>query len=297
MRLGFEMGSSACPACAFSYEIDSFVWLLSAGAGSSPRRATYFLCFAKESRQRKATPSERVPALRSGQPAVLAAGGVRANSLRSDSARPLSAHRCAPRRARPGGSPGGPSLRSACHAGLRCARPGIAFALALALVLSHRGRRWKPGAVVLNTLLHSLSHRDSAGARAPCAERSEGPPSRPSAAKARLPSRAQRRPARTFPLPGRRGAQRAADEGRALSERSAAQRVRPDPAAREHRRAVRRSRTAPVGSPFFASFLWRSKERRSPAGARPGSRTPQETLSRTLGRPAHPSVSRKESIP
>jgi len=31
-------------------------WLDALSAGSSPRRATYFLCFAKESRQRKATP-------------------------------------------------------------------------------------------------------------------------------------------------------------------------------------------------------------------------------------------------
>ncbi len=268
------MGSSACPACAGRYGIGSGAWLLSAGAGSSPRRATYFLCFAKESRQRKATPSERVPALRSGQPAVLAAGGVRANSLRSDSARPLSAHRCAPRRARPGGSPGGPLLRSACQAGHRVARPGIA--LVRALIFSRRVRESQPGAVVPNTLPHSLSRRYSAEVRSPRAKRSEGPPRRPSAAKARSPCRAQRRPARTFPLPGRRGAQRAADEGRALSERSAAQRVRPEPAAREHRRAVRRSRTAPVGSPFLSDFFWRSKRSHSPAGARPGSPTEQE---------------------
>jgi hypothetical protein len=37
-----------------------------AGAGSSPRRASHFLCFAKESNQRKATPLSATPALRSG---------------------------------------------------------------------------------------------------------------------------------------------------------------------------------------------------------------------------------------
>ena len=49
----------------------------------SPRRAIYFLCFAKESSQRKATLLSATPAL-PGQPAVLENGGVRANSLRSN---------------------------------------------------------------------------------------------------------------------------------------------------------------------------------------------------------------------
>ena len=39
---------------------------LGAGAGSSPRRASHFLCFAKESNQRKATPLSATPALRFG---------------------------------------------------------------------------------------------------------------------------------------------------------------------------------------------------------------------------------------
>jgi hypothetical protein len=46
------------------------------GAGSSARRRTHFLCFAKESKQRKATPTGCVPPLRCGQPAVLTFRGV-----------------------------------------------------------------------------------------------------------------------------------------------------------------------------------------------------------------------------
>ncbi len=82
-------GTSALSTGVASYVIYSnfgypFVALL---AGGSPA-ATHFLCFAKESKQRKATPTVCVPSLRYGQPAVLASGGVRANSLRSNSARP-----------------------------------------------------------------------------------------------------------------------------------------------------------------------------------------------------------------
>ena len=44
-------------------------------AGGSPA-ATHFLCFAKESKQRKATPTVCDPALRYGHPAVLSPAGV-----------------------------------------------------------------------------------------------------------------------------------------------------------------------------------------------------------------------------
>jgi hypothetical protein len=61
---------------------------------------------------------------------------------------------------------------------------------------------------------------------------------------------------------------------RLLSERSG-QRPRSELGAAPQDRAPQSSpakgRTATVGSPFFAYFLWRSKESRSPAGARPGS--------------------------
>ena len=68
----------------------------------SPRRATHFLCFAKESKQRKATPTVCVPSLRYGQPAVLDSGGGPQNSLRSNSCGPDPASICAPRRSQKG---------------------------------------------------------------------------------------------------------------------------------------------------------------------------------------------------
>ncbi|SDJ41196.1 hypothetical protein SAMN05444748_113171 [Variovorax sp. OV700] len=68
----------------------------------SPRRATHFLCFAKESKQRKATPTVCVPSLRYGQPAVLDSGGGPQNSLRSNSCGPDPASICAPRRIQKG---------------------------------------------------------------------------------------------------------------------------------------------------------------------------------------------------
>jgi hypothetical protein len=68
----------------------------------SPRRATHFLCFAKESKQRKATPNVCVPPLRCGQPAVLDSGGGPQNSLRSNSCGPDPASICAPRRIQKG---------------------------------------------------------------------------------------------------------------------------------------------------------------------------------------------------
>ena len=68
------------------------------------RPAAQSLSFAspKERNQRKGDPAVCVPALRCGQPAVLASGGVSQNSLRSDSCEPLSASRCAPRRIQKG---------------------------------------------------------------------------------------------------------------------------------------------------------------------------------------------------
>ncbi len=73
----------------------------------SPRRATHFLCFAKESKQRKATPAVCVPPLRCGQPAVLDSGGGPQNSLRSNSCGPDPASICAPRRIQKGWEPTG----------------------------------------------------------------------------------------------------------------------------------------------------------------------------------------------
>ena len=71
----------------------------------SPRRATHFLCFAKESKQRKATPTARDPSLRCGQPALLAPRGKAANSLRSNMRPSFSALCCAARHGQRGPQP------------------------------------------------------------------------------------------------------------------------------------------------------------------------------------------------
>jgi len=78
----------------------------------------------------------------------------------------------------------------------------------------------------------------------------------------------------SHPLWLRRGAQRFADQGSQLFERS------------EFCETPRNASTAgcpersagsqTVGSPFFAYFLWRDKESKSPAGARPGQRPQQK---------------------
>ena len=70
------------------------------------------------------------------------------------------------------------------------------------------------------------------------------------------------------PLCMRRGAQRPADKGSRLSERSEFER---DPAGREHRRLPRSEAqgTQTVGSPSFAFFSWRRKKRRCAAGRTP----------------------------
>jgi len=89
------------------------------GAGMCARRRTFFSCLAKKRRQKKATLlSASLPASRrSGQPAVLAPGGVARNSLRCASLKqsralypPGAALLGAYRRA---GIPHGHSLRSA----------------------------------------------------------------------------------------------------------------------------------------------------------------------------------------
>jgi hypothetical protein len=88
------------------------------------------------------------------------------------------------------------------------------------------------------------------------------------------------------PLWLRRGAERFADKGSPLSERSEFGR---DPAKREHRRlprsAAKGSQT--VGSPFFClPFFGEAKKSRSPAGARPGlgKQTPEGVQTSGVGR-------------
>jgi hypothetical protein len=101
------------------------------------------------------------------------------------------------------------------------------------------------------------------------AERSEG--------SSGICGRAQRRP--EPPLWLRRGAQRFADKGSQLFERSAAERVLRDPAKREHRRLPAASlRVADSGSPFLWLLSFgEAKESDSPAGARPGQQPQPKT--------------------
>ncbi|PYE78149.1 hypothetical protein DFQ15_10962 [Xylophilus ampelinus] len=108
----------------------------------------------------------------------------------------------------------------------------------------------------------------------PRAERSKGTP-RPSAAMARVePAPA---PPPLCGVEERSGRRIRARDCLSGAQRSEFER---DPADREHRRAVRRSRTAAAGSPFFGSFLWRSKERDSPAGAKSPPPDPKAAMQR-----------------
>jgi hypothetical protein len=114
------------------------------------------------------------------------------------------------------------------------------------LLRSARGANTRSRVFALNQLLCRSGLLDVAG---------------PSAAKACPASK---------PFCMRRGAERFADQGSPLFERSEFGR---DPAKREHRRlprsAAKGSQT--VGSPFFClRFFGEAKKSRSPAGARPG---------------------------
>jgi hypothetical protein len=163
----------------------------------SPRRATYFSCVAKKSRQKKATLVSVTPAL-PGQPAMLAPGGSRANSLRSNMRVSDSACRCASRHR---------------HKGLETQQPGPT--------------RTRHGASLLNSVFGSH-----------CRVR-------------------------------RRVAQERAEKERRMFEPVG--RVCGSPARSEQRSVpCAQHRDDAPGSLFFASFLWRDKERESPAGARPG---------------------------
>jgi len=171
------------------------------GPGLAPAGDLRFFASPKKRRQKKGDPTFCVPALRSGQPAVLAVRGVppKLASLRQGRAlirEPLRSS------AQPEGigKPNAPSLRSARGGCRRCA-PAAAWG--------------------------------------------------PSEAKAREGSP---------PLWLRRGAERFADQGSPLFERSEFGR---DPAKREHRRlpvAKRRDADSRVAF-LLPTFLWRSKEK------------------------------------
>jgi len=235
-------------------------FLLRPLAGNSPRRATYFLLLRqKKVGKEKATPLSVSLRFATGNLRCSATAGVRrtrSTALRSDSCGPDPAYACAPRHSQRGVIRAFASLGLAYPTGLRCARRSC-----------------------------SLSLWERAGVRAP------GGGYRRNIGEARCPhpnplpegegtrqtqGRAQRRP--EPPLWLRRGAQRFADQGSQLSERSAAERVLRDPAKREHRRLPRSEAkgSQTVGRLFFGYFLLAKQKKVT----RPPGRDPANSLKR-----------------
>ena len=252
------------------------------GPGVRPGGRVPFLCFAKEK-----APKERRP--RCGGPAapdcsaLLASGGVRANSLRSDMRGPCSARPCAARR--PRGDPGsgdafaslgyrdGPSLRSAF--GSASAMKKVAAtqgdSLAGTVFLVQYFAHPRSGAFAYPRSGPSVprsrpcSCSCSCSCSCPClclcfCPRSCPCPSGVTAAK----------PAAAGSLPGplgmRRGAQGQAEQGPHMFERSEFVRTPPAPSTAGCPERSAGSQTA--GSPFFGLlFFGEAKKSDSPAGA------------------------------
>ncbi|MET3394209.1 hypothetical protein ABIC33_004883 [Variovorax sp. 1140] len=219
--------------------------------GLGPAADLLFFASPKKRRQKKGDPTVCVPPLRYGQPAVLDVGGGPQNSLHCVALRqlrPLSLLRLRSSAQPEGSDPrhrfarllnrlDWPSLRSAADMGQELIRMHFAHRTPDTTRRSNDPRPQRPHRLIPSP----------AGA----AERSKGPYVSP-------------------PLWLRRGAQRFADQGSPLFERSEFGR---DPAKCEHRRlprsAAKGSQT--VGSPFFClRFFGEAKKSRSPAGASPG---------------------------
>ena len=201
----------------------------------SPRRATYFLLLRqKKVGKEKATLLSASLRFAAGNLRCSTPEGVRRTRFAQTAAAlipPASALLGTARRER-----SAPSLRSALE------QPTLAFA-SLGGVSSSGGFD--------NHAPSFQAQQAQSACWAPAAERSDGP---------RVPN----------PLWLRRGAQRFADQGSPLSERSEFGR---DPAKREHRRlprsAAKGSQT--VGSPFLCLLSFgEAKESESAAGPRPG---------------------------
>ncbi|PYE77968.1 hypothetical protein DFQ15_111113 [Xylophilus ampelinus] len=97
------------------------------------------------------------------------------------------------------------------------------------------------------------------------------------------------------PLGMRRGAQRQADQGsRCLTGAKRREFSETPPAASTAGCPQRSGGTQHAGSPFFGSFLWRSKERDSPAGAKSPPPDPTRAAQRQA---AAPSISRARPSP
>ncbi len=215
-------------------------WLFKFRGRVSPRRATYFLLLRqKKVGKEKATLLSVSLRFATGNLRCSAQEGVRRTRFAQTAAAlipPAPALLGTARRER-----NAPSLRSAFE------QPGLAFA-SLCRVFNPS----EPN----KTKAPFQARQARSACRALVAERSKGP-------------------CVSTPLWLRRGAQRFADKGSPLFERSEFGR---DPAKREHRRlprsAAKGSQT--VGSPFFClRFFGEAKKSRSPAGARPGLRPPQ----------------------
>ncbi len=202
-----------------------------AGAGCSPRRARHFsLLRQRKVPKRKATPSLRPLRCATGQTCggALAGCAVELALLLRSAARTATASQIT-KHGRTGAhaTPQPPRRRRS--------QQGVNSQTAIRVVAALDPKKAAPCARRLRP-----QHR---------AERSNGPSG------CWAPT----------PLCMRRGAQRPADQGSRLSERSEFER---DPAGREHRRLPRSEAqgTQTVGSPSFAFFSWRRKKRRCPAG-------------------------------
>ena len=231
--------------------------LMRPSAGMCARRRTFFSCVAKKRRQKKATPSLRPLRGAKGQTCGGADAGcaaeltaLRSSSVQTAAASQFTKHGRFDAHAHPATAP-----TQAQPAG--GGQPNIQTATRVVAALD-------PVSAVPNA--RHLRPQDGA-------ERSNGPDgcwlfgcSAP------------------HPLCMRRGAQRPADQGSRLSERSAAQRVRARP---RWTRAPQVARSAAQGRRqrgrlFFGDFLWaghpvaKQKKVTAPPGAPPGSRTRQK---------------------
>jgi len=192
--------------------------------GLGPAADLLFFASPKKRRQKKGDPTVCVPPLRYGQPAVLDVGGGPQNSLRSNSCGPYPSYVCAPRHSQKG------ATRAVAALGYRTAWTGLRFARPhIDAARLHQTRLPIPSTASAKRLL--------------C-----------------LGGRATRWPGYPHPLWLRRGAQRFADQGSPLSERSEFGR---DPAKREHRRLpAAKRRDADSGVAFsLPTFFWRSKRK------------------------------------
>jgi len=218
------------------------------GPGLGPAADSLSFASPKESKQRKGDPTVRVPPLRYGQPAVLDVGGGPQNSLHFvtlKQLRPLSLLRLRSS-AQPEGSwgPNRPSLRSALE------QHGLAFAS-----LGHASNPC--GFTKLDDPFQAQQARSACCALG--AEQRDGPGISP-------------------PLWLRRGAQRFADQGSQLSERSEFCETPRNASTAGCPFAKRRGRRQ-WGRLFFAYFLLaKQKKVGRPPGRVPasGSKLPEE---------------------